>query len=146
MRKGTTIDLHPPLSKHEEDVHIAGLTSFDQHRGPRRLFSDSTTAEDGSKVPATISVPDNVVDSLFREDLKCGVCLGTLNITLTITQCFHRFCSECLHRSLRMELGPKSHHECPSCRAKLASRRASKPDMKYDSLIRLILAKGRKRR
>jgi hypothetical protein len=45
-----------------------------------------------------------------------------------------------------MELGPKSHHECPSCRAKLASRRASKPDMKYDSLIRLILAKGRKRR
>lgn len=150
MRKVTTVDLHQsntnPLSKHEEDVHIAGLTLFDQHRGPRRLFSDSTIAEDGSKVPATISVPDDVVDSLFREDLKCGVCLGTLNITLTITQCFHRFCSECLHRSLRMELGPKSHHECPSCRAKLASRRASKPDMKYDSLIRIILANGRKRR
>jgi len=144
------VDLHhqsssKSLSRHKEDVQIAGLTLFDMHRGPRKLFDDSTTAEDGSKVPATISVPDEVVESLFREDLKCGVCLGILDITLTITQCFHRFCSECLHRSLRMELGPKSHHECPSCRAKLASRRASKPDMKYDSLIRLISANGRKR-
>eukprot|EP01032_Pedospumella_encystans_P009885 gene9885-11600_t len=37
-----------------------------------------------------------------------------------------------------MELGPKMHHECPSCRAKLASRRASKPDSKFDRLVQIF--------
>jgi hypothetical protein len=51
----------------------------------------------------------------------------------------HRFCSECLHRSLRMELGPsKTSHECPSCRAKLPSRRSSKKDPLYDNIIQLF--------
>jgi aspartyl-tRNA synthetase len=37
-----------------------------------------------------------------------------------------------------MELGPRTHHECPACRAKLASRRDSKPDLKFDILIKKL--------
>ena len=32
----------------------------------------------------------------------------------------------------------KQHHECPLCRAKLASRRSSKPDPNFDTLIGII--------
>ena len=36
------------------------------------------------------------------------------------------------------------HHECPSCRAKLASRRSSKPDVKFDLLVQLFSGEKRK--
>ena len=40
-----------------------------------------------------------------REETSCPICLDTLNGTATIMGCLHRFCNECFHRSLRMELG-----------------------------------------
>ena len=59
-------------------------------------------------------------ESILEDDLKCPICLGILDSTYTVMACLHRFCSECLHRSLRIELAPgKNNHECPSCRAKV---------------------------
>lgn len=116
-----------PASRWEEDTVIHGLTLFDIKREARKLTDISDTVE----------VSNDVIESLLTDNLKCGVCLGPLDSTLTTT-CLHRFCSECLQRALRMDLGPKMHHECPSCRAKLASRRASKPDGKFDKLVQLF--------
>ncbi len=121
---------HNPASRWDEGTEIHGLTSYDINRTIRKL----SAAKQKEK---TIEISDEVIESLFSEDLKCRVCLGVLESTLATT-CLHRFCSECLHRSLRMELGPKMHHECPSCRAKLASRRASKPDSKFDRLVQIF--------
>lgn len=121
---------HNPASRWDEGTEIHGLTSYDINRTIRKLSAAKMKEK-------TIEISDDVIESLFSEDLKCRVCLGVLESTLATT-CLHRFCSECLHRSLRMELGPKMHHECPSCRAKLASRRASKPDSKFDRLVQIF--------
>ena len=127
-----------PISKWEENIAIEGLTLFDIHRQPRKLLDELILNETNEHNVNHVVVSQDVLESLFKDDLKCGICLGTLQTTLTSTACLHRFCSDCLHRSLRMELGAKMHHECPSCRTKLASRRASKPDLKYDKLIQLF--------
>lgn len=116
-----------PASRWDEDTEIHGLTLFDINREPRKL----------SEKTLSIEVENDIIESLLTDNLKCGVCLGPLDSTLT-TSCLHRFCSECLQRALRMDLGPKMHHECPSCRAKLASRRACKPDSKFDKLVDLF--------
>jgi hypothetical protein len=93
------------------------------------------------KIPADLEVVDvdlSVLEDIISEDMKCPICLGPIDTTLTATTCLHRFCSECLERSLRVNLGPKDHHDCPSCRAKLASRRSSKRDSRFDELIRIF--------
>lgn len=87
---------------------------------------------------STLTVPRSVLEDIVKEDLKCPICLGTIESTLTVTACLHRFCAECLERSLRVNLGPKEHHDCPSCRMKLASRRASKKDDRFDFLVDFI--------
>lgn len=125
-----------PFSKWDEDSVIYGLNLYDLNRTIRKLPEKDNNA-------ATIEVPNEVIASLISEDLKCRVCLGKLENTLATT-CLHRFCSDCLQRTLRMELGAKMHHECPSCRAKLASRRASKPDNKFDLLVQLFSGEKRK--
>lgn len=76
-----------------------------------------------------------LVDDFLMTDLKCPICLGPIIKAVTASPCLHRFCSLCLQRSLRVELGSKSYHDCPSCRAKLPSRRSSKPDSTFDNLI-----------
>ena len=118
-----------PFSRWDEESEIHGLTLYDINREPRKISSKSTAS--------MIDVQNDVIASLLNDNLKCGVCLGLLDNTLATT-CLHRFCSECLHRALRMDLGPKMHHECPSCRAKLASRRASKPDQKFNRLVEIF--------
>ena len=72
------------------------------------------------------------------EELKCGICLGTISNPLTVIPCIHRFCSECLQRSLRVGFETKTTHSCPLCRVKMVSRRASKPDPTFDALIGIL--------
>nr|XP_008381594.2 putative E3 ubiquitin-protein ligase RING1a isoform X2 [Malus domestica] len=44
--------------------------------------------------------------------------------------CLHRFCRECIDKSMRM-----GNNECPACRTHCASRRSLRDDPKYDALI-----------
>lgn len=122
---------------------IEGLSSHELNRPPRKLQPETYVNEKGETVDSTISLPVDLIKILFRDEFKCPICLDTLDKTWTVTACLHRFCAECLHRSLRSDLGPKSHHECPSCRAKMASRRASKPDSNFDTLISKFTSNGR---
>lgn len=113
--------------------------------------SDSSDSDDNA-MPFRLLLPNLVVDSEGRivdnlievhfenifDDLKCPICLGVLDKTWAVMACLHRFCSECLHKTLRADLGPNRHHECPACRKKLASRRASNPDPSFDFLVALF--------
>jgi E3 ubiquitin-protein ligase RNF1/2 len=49
-------------------------------------------------------------------------------------ECLHRFCEECIEKSLRM-----GRNECPICRTFVPSRRSLVPDPNFDRLIRSIL-------
>jgi hypothetical protein len=111
----------------------------------RPLVSEFVYDQYGNPVANTITVDLSTIRSIYDDDLKCPICLETIEVTWAVSSCLHRFCSECIHKSLRMALGPKMHHECPFCRVKLASRRSSRPDPAFDQLIKLF-AQSRKRK
>lgn len=86
-----------------------------------------------------VSIPVSAVEDIIQQELKCPICLGTIQSTSTVTACLHRFCSDCLHKSLRGNLnGSKQNHDCPSCRFKLPSKRSTRPDGDFDGIIRVL--------
>lgn len=109
---------------------------WEKTRKVRKLTINSQT---------TLTIPLSVITNIIEEDMKCPICLGTIDITSSVTTCLHRFCSKCLERSLRVDLGPKGHHDCPACRAKMASRRSSKRDVRFDNLITVLSVAAGKR-
>lgn len=58
----------------------------------------------------------------------------------THMQCLHRFCSDCIEKSLRWVK-----KECPTCRKPCPSRRSLRRDAVFDSLIELVCGSGGKR-
>ncbi|XP_074587783.1 putative E3 ubiquitin-protein ligase RING1a [Curcuma longa] len=65
-----------------------------------------------------------------REIVRCPICLGIIRKTRTVMECLHRFCRECIDKSMRL-----GNNECPACRTHCASRRSLRDDPKYDALI-----------
>ncbi|KAH9626665.1 hypothetical protein KSS87_014580, partial [Heliosperma pusillum] len=53
--------------------------------------------------------------------------------TRTVMECLHRFCRECIDKSMRL-----GNNECPACRTHCASRRSLRDDPNYDALIAAI--------
>ncbi|XP_010441907.1 PREDICTED: putative E3 ubiquitin-protein ligase RING1a [Camelina sativa] len=66
----------------------------------------------------------------IRKDVQCPICLGIIRKTRTVMECLHRFCQECIDKSMRL-----GNNECPACRKHCASRRSLRDDPKFDSLI-----------
>ncbi|KAG0479348.1 hypothetical protein HPP92_010206 [Vanilla planifolia] len=66
----------------------------------------------------------------IRKEVQCPICLGIIRKTRTVMECLHRFCRECIDKSMR--LGNK---ECPACRTHCGSRRSLRDDPNYDALI-----------
>lgn len=75
--------------------------------------------------------------TVFRSDLRnnvqCPICLGIIKKTRTVMGCLHRFCRECIDKSMRL-----GNNECPACRIHCASRRSLRDDLDYDALIDAI--------
>ncbi|WOG89827.1 hypothetical protein DCAR_0209066 [Daucus carota subsp. sativus] len=66
----------------------------------------------------------------IRKEVQCPICLGIIRKTRTVMDCLHRFCRECIDKSMRL-----GNNECPACRTHCASRRSLRDDPKYDRLI-----------
>ncbi|XP_042479086.1 putative E3 ubiquitin-protein ligase RING1a [Macadamia integrifolia] len=66
----------------------------------------------------------------IRKEVQCPICLGIIRKTRTVMECLHRFCRECIDKSMRL-----GNNECPACRTHCASRRSLRDDPNYDSLI-----------
>lgn len=69
----------------------------------------------------------------IRKDVQCPICLGIIKKTRTVMECLHRFCRECIDKSMRM-----GNNECPACRTHCASRRSLRDDPNYDALIAVL--------
>ncbi|KAJ1632248.1 hypothetical protein T492DRAFT_591275, partial [Pavlovales sp. CCMP2436] len=65
----------------------------------------------------------------FKRDFTCPICLDLIR-EATATECLHRFCSECIEKSVR--IGSKA---CPSCRQPIATRRSLRRDLEFDDLV-----------
>ncbi|KAF2303305.1 hypothetical protein GH714_016499 [Hevea brasiliensis] len=68
--------------------------------------------------------------SEIRKEVQCPICLGIIRKTRTVMECLHRFCRECIDKSMRL-----GNNECPACRTHCASRRSLRDDPNYDALI-----------
>ncbi|EFJ38128.1 hypothetical protein SELMODRAFT_8697, partial [Selaginella moellendorffii] len=68
--------------------------------------------------------------SEIRKEMQCPICLGIIRKTRTVMECLHRFCRECIDKSMRL-----GNNECPACRTHCASRRSLRDDPNFDSLI-----------
>lgn len=85
-----------------------------------------------------ILISESLIDNLIREDMKCRICLGTIE-KATITQCcLNRFCKECIYKFLQ-QLGQKPGQKrvCPMCKH-TTNHRKLKSDDKMDELINLV--------
>ncbi|KAI3964666.1 hypothetical protein MKX01_020483, partial [Papaver californicum] len=69
----------------------------------------------------------------IRKEVQCPICLGIIRKTRTVMECLHRFCRECIDKSMRL-----GNNECPACRTHCASRRSLRDDPNYDALIAAI--------
>lgn len=132
-KKQSVIELSSPITpKIWIDRSINELTPFELSLKPRKLLPINTS--DGKKSIVIIDRNKN----FFTDEIMCPICLGVLENTWLVMACLHRFCSQCLQKSLRMDKGSRTNHECPLCRVKLASRRSCKPDPLYDKLVSLV--------
>ncbi|XP_020589446.1 putative E3 ubiquitin-protein ligase RING1a isoform X2 [Phalaenopsis equestris] len=66
----------------------------------------------------------------IRKEVQCPICLGIIRKTRTVMECLHRFCRECIDKSMRL-----GNNECPACRTHCASRRSLRDDPNFDALI-----------
>jgi hypothetical protein len=69
-----------------------------------------------------IEIHDSIISSLADEELACSICLDVLKKTL-VTECLHRFCEECISKSL-LQIDAKKDRACPLCRVHIASLRS----------------------
>ena len=74
---------------------------------------------------ATVRLPKKIIDS----DLTCAICMNVICEAMTITDCLHRFCSDCISQSLRL-----SKRECPSCRTPVTRHQLVR-DTDFDLII-----------
>eukprot|EP00052_Salpingoeca_macrocollata_P018171 m.148963 g.148963 ORF g.148963 m.148963 type:complete len:281 (+) comp20620_c2_seq3:40-882(+) len=66
----------------------------------------------------------------LEPEVLCPICLSVMTNPMSTMECLHRFCSECISKSLRF--GKK---ECPTCRHPCPSRRSLRADTAMQGLI-----------
>ncbi|XP_010909416.1 putative E3 ubiquitin-protein ligase RING1a isoform X2 [Elaeis guineensis] len=99
---------------------------------PQEEYGDSD-GEGGSQSSAdTADKEEFMLVKLMdlRKEVQCPICLGIIRKTRTVMECLHRFCRECIDKSMRL-----GNNECPACRTHCASRRSLRDDPNYDTLI-----------
>ncbi|XP_078171020.1 putative E3 ubiquitin-protein ligase RING1b isoform X2 [Carex rostrata] len=101
----------PPQLKREEDDSDAEVNSDSNGAGEEDEFIVVKLAE-------------------IRKEVQCPICLGIIRKTRTVMECLHRFCRDCIDKSMRL-----SNNECPACRTHCASRRSLRDDPNFDALI-----------
>lgn len=73
----------------------------------------------------------------ISESFECPICLDVVKGTMVVTECMHRFCQECIEKTMR--LGKK---QCPTCRSQVPSRRALRSDKTFDEIAETLFLKG----
>ncbi|KAK7324708.1 hypothetical protein VNO77_28491 [Canavalia gladiata] len=108
----------------EEEEEEAG--QHHNHDREKPQDSDETPSSGSEEKPEFVFV--ELLE--IRKDVQCPICLGIIKKTRTVMECLHRFCRECIDKSMRM-----GNNECPACRTHCASRRSLRDDPNYDALI-----------
>ncbi|KAL3624872.1 hypothetical protein CASFOL_031540 [Castilleja foliolosa] len=117
----------PPLEVEEDaDGSPQGSENQDLEQAEKASDSDSSSYSSDGEIEEYI----NVKLGDIRKEVQCPICLGIIRKTRTVMECLHRFCRECIDKSMRL-----GNNECPACRTHCASRRSLRDDPNYDALI-----------
>ena len=68
-----------------------------------------------------------------KELLKCAVCLNTMEDPVTVKECMHSFCQECIATCIRKKL-----KFCPTCKQSINSVRAMKANTTLRALVDVL--------
>ncbi|KAI5657132.1 hypothetical protein M9H77_25925 [Catharanthus roseus] len=101
---------------HEPDDSDGSSSSSDEYKEDDK--------DDNQAEYITVKLSD------IRKEVQCPICLGVIRKTRTVMECLHRFCRECIDKSMRL-----GNNECPACRTHCASRRSLRDDPNYDKII-----------
>ncbi|KAL7089002.1 hypothetical protein ACP275_13G161900 [Erythranthe tilingii] len=116
----------PPLEEEKPDDSLQLSENHNQKETGDACDSDeSPYSSDGEKEEFIV-----VKLAEIRKEVQCPICLGIIRKTRTVMECLHRFCRECIDKSMRL-----GNNECPACRTHCASRRSLRDDPNYDALI-----------
>ncbi|XP_011027790.1 PREDICTED: putative E3 ubiquitin-protein ligase RING1a isoform X1 [Populus euphratica] len=113
---------HEQKQQPQDDIDGGGGGGVDEQSD--RSQSSSSINEDVKEEYVVVKLSE------IRKEVQCPICLGIIRKTRTVMECLHRFCRECIDKSMRL-----GNNECPACRTHCASRRSLRDDPNYDALI-----------
>ncbi|CAI9755165.1 unnamed protein product [Fraxinus pennsylvanica] len=115
----------PPSPPEEENADDSHQNQHPEQADKGDDSNDSLSSSGGEKDEfITVKLAE------IRKEVQCPICLGIIRKTRTVMECLHRFCRECIDKSMRL-----GNNECPACRTHCASRRSLRDDPNYDALI-----------
>ncbi|CAH9114195.1 unnamed protein product [Cuscuta epithymum] len=122
----------PSSSAEDEEEKADDLQLDNQNQNEE----ETDEGDDSDESSSSDAVKDEFITlklSEIRKEVQCPICLGIIRKTRTVMECLHRFCRECIDKSMRM-----GNNECPACRTHCASRRSLRDDPNYDALIAIL--------
>ncbi|CDO99513.1 unnamed protein product [Coffea canephora] len=122
----------PPPALQQQPPEDRDDDSLQRNQNDNGEQADDADDSDGSASSSDGEKDEFIIMKLseIRKEVQCPICLGIIRKTRTVMECLHRFCRECIDKSMRL-----GNNECPACRTHCASRRSLRDDPKYDALI-----------
>ncbi|XP_009758672.1 putative E3 ubiquitin-protein ligase RING1a isoform X2 [Nicotiana tabacum] len=119
----------------EEDEQTQAQDNDDEDEDDQEEINQSSEddSEGSGTDPEAFDELIAVSRSEIRTNVQCPICLGIIKRTRVVMGCQHRFCRECIDKSMRL-----GNNECPACRIHCASRRSLRDDPGFDTLIEAI--------
>ncbi|XP_073009769.1 putative E3 ubiquitin-protein ligase RING1a isoform X1 [Typha latifolia] len=117
----------------QEEAEQVGDEVGEQKAESKTENKDDSDAEEDSRSSESAADKDEFILvklTDIRREVQCPICLGIIRKTRTVMECLHRFCRDCIDKSMRL-----GNNECPACRTHCASRRSLRDDPNYDALI-----------
>ncbi|KAG5149919.1 hypothetical protein JHK82_016800 [Glycine max] len=121
---------------HHEEAKTEEEEEEEEEEAQQQQQHDEEEEEEDNNYKSDDSPPEDKSEYVFvelleiRKEVQCPICLGIIKKTRTVMECLHRFCRECIDKSMRL-----GNNECPACRTHCASRRSLRDDPNYDALI-----------
>ncbi|KAL8192466.1 hypothetical protein R6Q57_027651 [Mikania cordata] len=121
------------LQRHNQNVSVESEEEEEEEDDVKHEEQESNDDESPSSSGSDKDEFVYVNLAEVRKDVQCPICLGIIRKTRKVMECLHRFCRECIDKSMRL-----GNNECPACRAHCASRRSLRDDPNFDALIALL--------
>jgi len=103
----------------------SGSSRQQEEQCSRHPSTASTAADISFATEVAVSL-----SSLHTTHFMCGICLGRMRGTHISPECGHRFCGDCLKKSIRT-----CNKECPTCRISIPTQRSLREDKMFDNLV-----------